>query len=566
MSDTSTIRDFQTVLSSFSFSKATSFSESFAIARFKKKFEVPNSNAVTQLSSDCWDNWLEFDNGLREIYLPNGAWYKVRELLHRELMPVRFNQIHFPKGTEFDPTRGQNSIEARLCQSRWTCTVDNFDHMARVCYSHKALKRAVRNRYASWYAKRGFDISQSTADKLLYSRFSRYKGDVGFHIFSWKLRQFCVITHGSRFSTVPKNNENRRPINIEPFGNIITQRAVGTHLRSEIARIFSIDLDDLASVHRERIKYVQDIATIDLKNASDSVSRSLCKFLLPKSIFNAIDSTRSHMVLGPDGEYHITKKISSMGNGFTFELMSLILNALCRVYDPSSSVFGDDIIIQREHARQLIDDLESVGFVVNEDKSFIDGPFRESCGANYHVDEGYIESYDFKYPESIGDCVVIWNKIVRLAPLYPSFKALHDSLYRSLPHALRGGPNFEFEQRDMLTLLVSGPWDSDVVVDFPQFFVTKKIGGSPLNEDLQRRLQLLHYDPDDFRLVRGFKFVSDLRSKTLKHLGSSLWAKYEMYLFAGRRSDDVLSNRGKWVSVWFVNSECRSFRASLLMI
>lgn len=187
MSEESTIRDFQTVLSKFSFSRPLTFSENFAQERFKKKFEEPDQNRLSALSDECWNDWIDFDSSLREIRLPPGSWYKVRELLHRELMPVRFDQVHFPQGSEFEPTRGQNSIEARLCQSRWTCTATNFDRMARVCYSHKALKRAVRNRYTNWYNSKGFDISESSSNRLLFSHFSKCgtKEGVGLRIFSW---------------------------------------------------------------------------------------------------------------------------------------------------------------------------------------------------------------------------------------------------------------------------------------------------------------------------------------------------------------------------------------------
>lgn len=586
--ETSTISDFQTVLERFVFETPSTFSENFAIERFKKKFERPSQTTSDTLVTECWNNWIDYDNSLREIRLPNNAWYKVRELLHRELVPVRFSEVQLPKGSEFDPTRGQNSIEARLCQSRWTCTIDNFSRMAAVCYGHKALKRAVRNRYANWFAKSDFDITQSASDLYLYDHFKQSGSPtgVGLRIFTWKLQQICVITQGSRFSSVPKNNDTRRPINVEPFGNIITQRAVGIHLRAEINRIFSVDLDTLANSHRERIKYVDDIATIDLKNASDSVTTSLCEFLLPKSVFKVIMETRSPMVLGLDRNYHVTKKISSMGNGFTFELMSLILLALCRVYDEEATVFGDDIIIKREYSHQLIADLESVNFQVNTSKSFLDGYFRESCGGNYHKIEGYIESYDFEWPESIGDCVIIWNKVKRLANVYPSFKRLHDSLYRSLPTVLRGGPNPEFEQSDMFDFVGKG-WDGNeletslddedflqYVIEgrktddsvFPLFFVTNKINDRKVNDKkLIEALTNIHLDPADFRLVKGYKFVNELRSKTLKHLTPDAnWAKYEMYLHGLRRVDDTIRDRGEWVTVWFVTSGERHFRASAL--
>lgn len=561
-----TINAFQKILPKFRFQAPSSFSEDFAQKRYYKKMEVPSSDHVDLLARECWGEWISNDEGLPDIQLPPGSWYKARLFLHRNMLPVRFDQIEFPKGTEFDPTRGQNSIEARLSASRWTCTSDNFSRMAEVCYRHKALKRAVRNRYTSWFSQRNFGITERQADQYLYTRFKHLGNDAGQHIFSWKLSRVCKITNGSRFSTVPKNNEKRRPINIEPFGNILTQRAVGNYLRGEVNRLFSVDLNTLQDRHRQRIKHVDDIATIDLKNASDSISIDLCKFLLPTNVMNALYETRSEFVLGPDGKYYMPRKISSMGNGFTFELMTLILTAVCRQLDPEATVFGDDIIIRKDKAEELMQLLSAVGLKVNVDKSFADGPFRESCGGNYHKEEGYIESYDFQYPVTIGDCVMIWNKVVRLATVYESFSTLKRLLFRSLPLSLRGGPSSQFLSCDALELKRSWNKDEDSGIDFPAYFVTDEVGGDPIvNPKIKACLLSFNYEPSDFRMVQGFEFKSDLRSQTLKHLSNRRhWAKYEMYLAGGRRTKDVLTDKGQWASVWFVNSETTSIRVSSL--
>lgn len=47
------------------------------------------------------------------------------------------------------------------------------------------------------------------------------------------------------------------------------------------------------------------------------------------------------------------------------------------------SVFGDDIIIESQHVNAVMEVLEAVGLSVNRDKSFWEGPFRESCGHDY---------------------------------------------------------------------------------------------------------------------------------------------------------------------------------------
>ena len=77
-----------------------------------------------------------------------------------------------------------------------------------------------------------------------------------------------------------------------------------------------------------------------------------------------------------------------MGNGFTFPLETLIFWALtasaCEGDVDSVSVYGDDIICPRERADDVIDTLTMCGFKINLEKSFVEGPFRESCGCDYY--------------------------------------------------------------------------------------------------------------------------------------------------------------------------------------
>lgn len=552
-----TIRVYEKVLNSHRFKAPKSFSEDFAIKRFLKKFQEPDPSS--NLSEKCFSDWLENDDlpclRYRRL-LPE--WYKARALLHDALKHFSTAEFRLPKGSEFIPTRGNNSLEARLCSSDWTVTRDCFPAFSKLCYSHKGFRRAVRRRYHNWYIQRGFDISRRASDKLLWERL----GDP-FAIFSWKLERVVTFVEGSRFSSVPKNNEARRPINIEPFGNILVQSSIGLGLKRALGE-FDIKLDEVPDLHRWRISQ-PGIATIDLKNASDRISLDLCRFLLPRRVFTSLVKARSPFVLGLDDNYHLVKKISSMGNGFTFELMSLILTAICRVLDSTATVFGDDIIISQETAPRLIQLLEDVGLQVNRDKSFIDGPFRESCGANYHSEEGYIESYDFMWPENIHDCVMILNKCFRLRK-YPAFYELYHRLVRCTPPALQGGPDTRFEETPLLELLPK--WDGEAVrpTPFPPFFITPRVKRKRRVPDIVASLlRDLSYNPEDFYIVTGFRKIDELRSPTIKDLSNRRhWAKYEMYLYSGRRAKDIREGFGKWVEYQIISSGSEHFRTRTL--
>jgi hypothetical protein len=555
---------YERILTKFVFDEPSDFCEDFAQRRFYKKMANSSSLSKADLRSQCWEQWISHDEELPDVQHPPSPWYDVRESLKR-LPNIKLSDIGFPQGSEVVPTHGHNSLEAKLCNSEWTCTADCVDLFIDIAYRHHGLKVAGRRRYLSWAKKKGFDKRKlMLMDREFWKEFSN-SSEPGKEIFKEKMFRSGTLklVYGSRFSTVPKTTLKDRPINIEPFCNLVVQRTIGNGIRKILKHNLNCDLDTLASSHRRWISNVDKIATIDLKNCSDAISLSLCRFLLPRRLLHMIEQSRSFMIYGVDDQYHVPRKVSSMGNGFTFELMTLILLSLARQLDKSASVFGDDIIIKREEANKLIYCLEYVGFTVNTEKSFIDGPFRESCGANFHKDFGYIESYDFLIPKSIGDCVVITNKLARLSNIYPSFAKLYTTLLRALPRSLHGGTNTWFLKEDLLNLVSVS---HDEAPSFPLYFVTPRCFKQyKVPWKVVDRLTEYQLDPLSYYVVPGFQFVSKLRSPTVRHLSSNRhWAKYLMYLAAGRRCNDVLTDQGVWTKIWFVTSGDRDFRINTL--
>ncbi len=200
------------------------------------------------------------------------------------------------------------------------------------------------------------------------------------------------ITEEGKFSTVPKDMNRRRSIDIQPTANLFLQKGIGKMIRRRLKRC-GIDLDDQTR-NQELAKraYADALCTIDLEAASDSVSTELVRLLLPSDWYEWMDRTRTHTIrLDKDLPPHRLAKFSAMGNGFTFELESLIFYALCwgvvraesgDVCTPIS-VYGDDIIVASCHYERVTAILNECGFIVNEEKSFSTGPFYESCGKHY---------------------------------------------------------------------------------------------------------------------------------------------------------------------------------------
>lgn len=207
------------------------------------------------------------------------------------------------------------------------------------------------------------------------------------------------VVRGSKFSTVPKNATKRRNIAVEPSLNMAVQRAAGTYLEGALRHV-GLDIKD-QQLFNKRLAWLgsihDDTATIDCRNASDMISCALVKALLPPEWYALLSACRSEEIL-IDGRWQKLNMISTMGNGFTFPLMTIIYAAIIvacnRVFNGSKrvwegkklryGVFGDDCVVPRSICEPFLTTMYLWGFDVNFEKSYISGPFRESCGGDYY--------------------------------------------------------------------------------------------------------------------------------------------------------------------------------------
>lgn len=222
-----------------------------------------------------------------------------------------------------------------------------------------------------------------------------------------------LVVPGNRVEFVPKDERKDRQIAIEPSINMFLQLGVGNYISRRL-ELFGCNLRDQG--RNQSLAYEGSVtgayATIDLSDASNRISESLVKDLLPSGWFELLNSLRSKVGILPSGENHVHAAFSTQGNGFTFPLESLIFLAIVRAATRGVvSVYGDDIIVHSSQYQKAVEALELCGFKVNMEKSFSDGPFRESCGADFILGHYVRPVYYKQDAENDSDVACLHNNL-----------------------------------------------------------------------------------------------------------------------------------------------------------
>jgi hypothetical protein len=263
--------------------------------------------------------------------------------------------------------------------------------------------------------------------------------------------QELEIQESSVMFTVPKSSDIDRVACKEPEINMLLQRCVGSFIRKRLKQRANISLNDQRINQRlARDAYRDNLATIDLSSASDSITRQLVVSLLPTDWWFLLDRIRVHSTI-IDGETHDLEMFSSMGNGFTFELESLLFYALMRAVCWASgtkgriSVYGDDLIMPSSIAARFSRVMSWFGFVVNTKKSNWTGGFRESCGEHYYygrtVTPFYLRGPVRKKSDIIRilNRLLVWDGYLFQMLITPSVITFHLKWSKVIPVQLHGG-------------------------------------------------------------------------------------------------------------------------------
>lgn len=206
-----------------------------------------------------------------------------------------------------------------------------------------------------------------------------------------EISKLIRILPGDRLGTVPKTRKTDRPIAVGPTVNVLIQKGLGGFLRKRFKT--SVNIKTAQETHKRLARKAsvdRSLCTIDLSAASDTISRGFVEDQVPSEWFDILDASRSKCYRAEDGKrFYEYQKFSAMGNGFTFELESILFYALAKSVAISMksegpiSVYGDDIIMPNECYGLMCQVLSTCGFTPNLEKSYHLGSFRESCGGDY---------------------------------------------------------------------------------------------------------------------------------------------------------------------------------------
>jgi len=241
-----------------------------------------------------------------------------------------------------------------------------------------------------------------------------------------------TLVQGNRTQCVPKNVDISRTICVEPTLNMWYQLGLGNIIRKRLVQVFGLDIANQAERNREmaRLGSLDDgedsFVTVDLESASDSISLGMLRKTFPKWFVDLLMLLRSPSTVLPCGTRVELEMVSTMGNGFTFPLQTMIFSCVvsacyeeagitrrpCNKANPNWAVFGDDIIVVRKVYKRVLRLLTLLGFTVNADKSFEEGPFRESCGYDFFKGH-FVRPVYIRRLDDAQDTYVAFNKLIR---------------------------------------------------------------------------------------------------------------------------------------------------------
>jgi hypothetical protein len=191
---------------------------------------------------------------------------------------------------------------------------------------------------------------------------------------------------------VPKAWDKLRTITPNTTIGSFISYGLGKLIERRLKERARLNIKRLQFKHREYAKEASvtlKSVTADMSAASDSFGADLVNMLLPRAWYRAVSFGRVPRVkIGQS--FCSLSSFMAMGIGFTFPLQTLLFYALLKAIQELTgiygliSVYGDDLIYPTRMHKYVSSILPRLRLVLNQDKTFVDHDFRESCGGDYY--------------------------------------------------------------------------------------------------------------------------------------------------------------------------------------
>ena len=333
----------------------------------------------------------------------------------------------------------------------------------------------------------------------------------------------------SRLIAVPKTQKAPRLIAAEPTCNQWTQQNVAHYLTTRIRQLpvgRSVDFRNQTLSRQAAARGSIDgrTATVDLSSASDRVSTWLIERLYRRnlSVLQAFSATRTRYIRQSIDKkspgLHKLRKFSSMGSALTFPAQSLTFLILLLGIGVHLSglrpedyeqllekvrVYGDDLVAPVEWVPRVVEVFSYLHLKVNQDKTFSNGKFRESCGLDAWNGHDVSPGYFLKFPNetdlgSVASLVATANNFY-LKGLWKTAKWVErlvpDKIRKLIPFVPIGSGAFGFVTASGFMTNDKCRWNKDLQRYEYRTLVAKTSTGTHKHEGFANLLQFFTEEP-----------------------------------------------------------------------
>jgi hypothetical protein len=430
-----------------------------------KKYPFPQEDLAISARALAWKKFLLAEKRCRRYNLKYrrdrllSRWEPHGDVLHRMSsyishvlgfspdMRLVFEGCGFGPGASIG-VHGQTNLGRKLLAEKWTCTPSALRYVIPALAEDQHIWELLLPKRSDLICLDPLEFRKELANKVTF------------------------VNH-NKIVFVPKTTLVDRTIAVEPLLNGYVQKGVDAYMRSLLKRV-GIDLSDQSRNQRAAylgsLDSVDPFVTIDLSSASDSISTDVVRRILPPDWFDLLNSLRSQYY-ELDGVVLPYNKFVSMGNGFCFPLETLIFASVCATFSKPGSfaVYGDDIVVRQSVSKQVLLTLRRLGFRHNPSKTFLDGTFRESCGADW-VEGQDVRPLTLDKPlDTVQELVKFHNMSLRKDFWSDRFFSVREYLRELVPWEYRlcrpykGEISGAFEvEMDMFQSSIASSWDRDV--------------------------------------------------------------------------------------------------------